>query len=180
MSEDTAPTAELQRLLAFINSHGSDFGPDELSTPAALATWLDDHDLLATDQPLTDGDLNAALAVRERLRAALRAHHDDGGGGDAAGDPAVVPLRLAISADGSASLEPSGTTVERALGELVSPIPSATADGTWDRMKVCPSDTCQWAFYDHSRNRSRRWCTMDVCGNRQKSRTFRERNRSAD
>ena len=37
-----------------------------------------------------------------------------------------------------------------------------------------------WAFYDRSKNRSGRWCSMDSCGNVEKARAFRERNRSDD
>ena len=51
----------------------------------------------------------------------------------------------------------------------------AMLTGAWRRLKACPADDCQWAFYDRSRNRSRTWCKMDVCGNRSKVRTFRER-----
>ncbi len=42
---------------------------------------------------------------------------------------------------------------------------------------VCSSDTCQWAFYDRSKNRSGRWCSMQVCGNRTKTRAYRARQR---
>jgi len=48
-------------------------------------------------------------------------------------------------------------------------------DGSWQRLKACRSDTCRWAFVDHARNRSRQWCSMSVCGNREKARVFRER-----
>jgi predicted RNA-binding Zn ribbon-like protein len=48
-------------------------------------------------------------------------------------------------------------------------------DGSWPRLKACAADNCQWAFYDHSRNHSRVWCSMDVCGNREKVRSYRER-----
>ena len=51
----------------------------------------------------------------------------------------------------------------------------AMTAGTWDRLKVCRNDECQWAFYDRSRNRSGAWCTMAVCGNRMKGRAFRRR-----
>jgi predicted RNA-binding Zn ribbon-like protein len=51
------------------------------------------------------------------------------------------------------------------------------ADGTWDRLKACAADDCHWAFYDHTRNRSGRWCSMAVCGNRAKVERFRERAR---
>jgi predicted RNA-binding Zn ribbon-like protein len=51
------------------------------------------------------------------------------------------------------------------------------ADGTWPRVKACPGPHCGWLFYDGSRNRSRQWCSMAICGNRVKSATFRERRR---
>jgi predicted RNA-binding Zn ribbon-like protein len=51
--------------------------------------------------------------------------------------------------------------------------------GTWSRLKVCPADDCQWAFYDHSRNHSRTWCEMEECGNRAKARAWRERQRAS-
>jgi predicted RNA-binding Zn ribbon-like protein len=37
-----------------------------------------------------------------------------------------------------------------------------------DRLKICPN--CEWLFVDKSRNRSRNWCDMAVCGNRAKAR----------
>lgn len=37
-----------------------------------------------------------------------------------------------------------------------------------ERLKICP--TCEWLFIDRSRNRSRTWCDMNVCGNRAKAR----------
>ncbi|MGH3980501.1 MAG: CGNR zinc finger domain-containing protein, partial [Pseudonocardiaceae bacterium] len=51
--------------------------------------------------------------------------------------------------------------------------------GDWNRIKICPADDCRWAFYDRSRNRSRTWCSMQVCGNRQKARSWRARARDA-
>jgi predicted RNA-binding Zn ribbon-like protein len=49
------------------------------------------------------------------------------------------------------------------------------ADGSWRKLKACRSDTCRYAFIDNARNRSRQWCSMEVCGNREKARTFRSR-----
>ena len=49
---------------------------------------------------------------------------------------------------------------------------------TWPRLKACRDDTCQWAFYDHSKNRSGHWCSMEVCGSRHKARQYRERRKS--
>jgi len=37
-------------------------------------------------------------------------------------------------------------------------------------VRICEAPDCAWLFLDQSRNRSRRWCDMKVCGNRQKAR----------
>ncbi|MEK1887473.1 MAG: CGNR zinc finger domain-containing protein [Phyllobacterium sp.] len=43
-----------------------------------------------------------------------------------------------------------------------------------ERIKICPN--CHWLYFDESRNRSRRWCDMNVCGNRAKARRYYDRN----
>jgi predicted RNA-binding Zn ribbon-like protein len=48
------------------------------------------------------------------------------------------------------------------------------------RVRNCESETCQWLFLDTSRNRSRRWCDMKVCGNRSKVRHFYQRHRAVE
>ena len=75
----------------------------------------------------------------------------------------------------STRLEPAAGGVDGALGRLLVIVARAMQEGTWPRLKVCLADTCQWAYYDNSRNRSAVWCDMRVCGNRQKVRSFRER-----
>ena len=67
----------------------------------------------------------------------------------------------------------------RRLGLLAAAVIDAHAAGTWPRLKVCVEDTCQWAFIDSSKNRSRSWCSMRICGNRTKTRAYRARNRAA-
>ena len=42
--------------------------------------------------------------------------------------------------------------------------------GKLDRIKQCPYPHCGWLFLDFSKNKSRRWCEMSVCGNRTKAR----------
>lgn len=60
----------------------------------------------------------------------------------------------------------------RAAGELL-------VAGDLTRLRVCASDECDWLFMDTSRNRSRRWCDMSVCGNRSKVRGFYHRQKKA-
>lgn len=44
-----------------------------------------------------------------------------------------------------------------------------------ERVKICPSDDCGWLFLDESKNRRRRWCSMETCGNREKARRHYQR-----
>jgi predicted RNA-binding Zn ribbon-like protein len=46
---------------------------------------------------------------------------------------------------------------------------------TMARVSACGADTCRWLFLDTSRNHTRRWCDMKVCGNRMKARRFQAR-----
>ena len=54
---------------------------------------------------------------------------------------------------------------------------AAMLDGTWSRLKACRN--CCWSFYDYSPNRSATWCSMQLCGNRKKTRAYRSRRRIA-
>jgi predicted RNA-binding Zn ribbon-like protein len=45
------------------------------------------------------------------------------------------------------------------------------------RLRECAADNCAWLFLDRSRNGTRRWCDMTVCGNRSKARRFYARSR---
>jgi predicted RNA-binding Zn ribbon-like protein len=54
---------------------------------------------------------------------------------------------------------------------------AAMLDGSFSRLKICPGPDCDWAFYDHSRNQSGRWCSMAVCGGRVKARAHYHRRR---
>lgn len=174
---DTAPPEPIRRVIAFVNTFDVEARTDAIATSADLAAWLQEHELLAEGETITATDVAAAVRLREALRSALLAHDDHGHAARQDAALATVALQLTIRGDGSIVLmaDEAGTP---ALGRLVAPIPAAIADGSWSRTKVCPMDACLWAFYDQSRNRSRRWCSMDVCGNREKTRTFRERQRT--
>jgi predicted RNA-binding Zn ribbon-like protein len=47
--------------------------------------------------------------------------------------------------------------------------------GAMRHVRSCGSNTCRWLFLDTSKNHSRRWCNMKVCGNRMKARRFQQR-----
>jgi predicted RNA-binding Zn ribbon-like protein len=152
---------------------------EELSTARALERWLVERALLPRGARAGSDDLERARSLREALRAHLAAN---------AGEPldprtaavlddcaARAGLRVRFGADGASRLEPGAPGVDGALGRLLAVAAAAMADGSWSRLKACRAETCRWAFYDHTRNRSGVWCTMDVCGNRTKVRAFRRR-----
>ena len=69
-----------------------------------------------------------------------------------------------------------GESLKRMLWPVVRSAADLLTSQRLDRVKQCPG--CGWLFLDTSRNRSRRWCTMRVCGNRAKARRYYERKRS--
>jgi predicted RNA-binding Zn ribbon-like protein len=167
----------------FVNTHELDEPDGEhLKDPAALKDWLGDRELLPAGATVTGDDLDSARAVREALRKLLLANNG------APLEPQAVTtlnaaadrsrLRVSFSPSGQAELRPDQADVPGALSRILAVAYTAMADESWKRLKACRLDDCQWAFYDESKNRSRTWCSMKVCGNRAKARAYRERQRS--
>ena len=162
----------LEAVRRFVNSVDLENDTDELSSPEALATWLDRHELGPVGAAGA-ADLDRAIELREALRGLLLGRRGAAPAIDAAARRARLEVRF--DADGTASLLPAADGVDAALGRVIAIVAEAQADGSWTRMKACPWDTCGWAFYDHSKNRSGVWCDMAVCGNRAKARAYRQR-----
>jgi predicted RNA-binding Zn ribbon-like protein len=53
-----------------------------------------------------------------------------------------------------------------------------TSDEERALVRQCGADDCAWLFLDTSRNRTRQWCSMQGCGNREKARRHYERRRA--
>ena len=115
------------------------------------------------------------LRLRAGLRSALELNHAGAPGAlpDLASALGELPVSLAWSGDGVRLVGAAGG-VAGALAAIGLAAHDMTSAGTWWRMKICASDECEWAYYDHSKNRSRQWCEYG-CGNRIKSRNFRAR-----
>ncbi|MEP9387928.1 CGNR zinc finger domain-containing protein [Mesorhizobium sp. KR9-304] len=54
---------------------------------------------------------------------------------------------------------------------------SLLAVDAWKKVRICPN--CNWLFVDRSRNSSRLWCDMSVCGNRNKAKRHYQRGKLA-
>ncbi|TDD62263.1 zf-CGNR multi-domain protein [Actinomadura darangshiensis] len=167
-------------LTDFVNTLNIDSATDGLTTPDDLAGWLAGRGLAPGGARAGDADLRAAIALREGLREAMSAHH----GPQTADLPAALedalaalPLRVALTGERPVlvPLDPPGAPA--GLARVAAAIMETAAAGTWPRLKVCQEGTCRWAFLDTSKNRSRAWCSMSTCGNRTKTRSYRERRR---
>ncbi|MGD0386829.1 MAG: CGNR zinc finger domain-containing protein [Solirubrobacteraceae bacterium] len=178
-----AAPGRLELVRQFINTADLYPGEEQLSDLDSLRSWLREHGLIGARERLAAGDLERALAVREGLRALLEARERDGGV-DAATVRALndhapeALLRVNFNDRGVPALEAVGGGLGRAFAELFAIIQLAEVDGSWDRLKVCADHQCLWAFYDQSKNHSRSWCNMAVCGNRAKARQYRRRHRA--
>ncbi|CUR59534.1 conserved hypothetical protein [metagenome] len=129
-------------------------------------------------RPATVGDLALAHRLRAGLRRAVERNHDGQTGPDA--DLAAVlgelPITLTWTADGP-TLQTSADGILGALSTIGLAAHQAAADDQWWRLKICAADDCAWAYYDHSKNRSRTWCEYG-CGNKAKTRAYRARQRA--
>src|SRR4051794_1409769 len=181
--EATKPAPDpLDLVQRFVNSLDIDHGDEELQTPDALRDWFAERGLLSSDERVSEGDLRRAIDVREGLRALLLANN--GEELDAAAVDRLeraasrAGVRVSFGPDGQPILVPDAVGVDGAIARLMAIVAASRVDGTWRRLKACPRESCFWAFYDRSKNRSGRWCTMEVCGNVEKARSYRERHKS--
>lgn len=183
-AQEQAAPGRLDLVRRFVNTRDVEDGIEELATPAAARAWLREHGL--PDVPRLDAPrLERLTELRETLRRLLLANNGDtGNGADAAlerlrAEAARVPLQVRFDGESRSALVPGGAGIDAVIGELIGIVHEAMADGTWRRLKACRSETCEWAFYDRSRNRSGTWCSMAVCGNREKARSYRHRHGAA-
>jgi predicted RNA-binding Zn ribbon-like protein len=169
---------ELEHVRVFVNTFDMEEGEDGLDTPSALRAWLAEHGLLGGSARATAADLRDALEIREALRELLLANADHAPTPKAAAtlDEAARRARMEVRFDADGGhLESSAGGVAGALGRLLAIVHGAMANGTWERLKACRRESCQWAFYDNTKNHSGVWCTMETCGNRAKAQAYRAR-----
>jgi predicted RNA-binding Zn ribbon-like protein len=161
---------------AFVNTVDREHGPDLFDDPEGLRDWLAAR---GWDVDPSPSDLDRAREVREALRELLWANHVDGvdvGDAVAVLDAAAARARLAPRF-GPVGLVPEAGGLDGAIGAILAAVHASMSDGSWGRLKACPGDRCGWAFYDRSVNASSQWCSMRICGNRTKARSYYQRRR---
>ena len=163
----------LRLVQLFVNTADREHGREWLQTVDDLRRWLVERDLLQPPSArLAVADLERARDVREALRDLIR-----GNATSEVLERAARDARLSLRFDqAGAELVPEARGADGALGSILVVVHGAMQDGSWQRLKTCPR--CSWVFYDYSRNRSAAWCSMQLCGNRVKTRSYYRRRSS--
>jgi predicted RNA-binding Zn ribbon-like protein len=171
--------AQLDLIRDFVNTLDIESGIDRVSSPDRLGLWFSEQGLVDDLVEPTEQEHADALAVREAIRELLLANNGvetDADGAsktlEAAGREANLMVRFE---HGRPLLAPEGDGARAAIGRIVATVAELAPTDEWKRLKGCRDEHCEVAFYDQSRNRSRAWCSMEVCGNREKARSFRAR-----
>ena len=170
--------AERDTLLQFLWTQGE---ADTIATPAGLREFLAGLELLGAESIVTDADVRLARHVRAATRGLCAANNgwplDPRTAATVEELNALAPLQVTVKHDGTLGVVPGGTGVPRALSSLLAIGYRATLTGEFSRFKACKG--CGWAFYDESKNVSKKWCDMGLCGTRSKMKAYRLRKKEA-
>lgn len=154
---------------------------ERIPTPQRLVDWLAVNGLAVNS--CTTAQLELARKLRESIHAAATAAATQ----DSLPASAVQVINDCSSQGRAAAiLTPEGkrrwqlssvSRVEDALSVIAADAVSILAGERDGKLALCASPTCQAAFFDASQSRSRRWCDMNTCGNRQKKARFNAKER---
>lgn len=156
---------------------------ERIPTPHRLVDWLAANGLAV--ESCTTAQLELSRELRESIHAAATATAIQ----DALPASAVHVINdCSVQGRAAAILTPesnrrwrlsSASCVEDALSVIAADAISIVAGERDGRVALCASPTCQAAFFDTSQSRTRKWCDMNTCGNRQKKARFNAKPRKA-
>ncbi len=180
-----------------VSRRDTDEPNERLFTYAHLVAWAEHVALLTSDegaellaaseaQPAeAEAVFTRAIALREALFRIFA--RNAGGETPDAADLAILNkeiagcyafLRLVTSGPGFVwRWEYDAARLDRILWPVVDSAAELLTSGDLDRVRVCAGEHCGWLFVDRSKNRSRRWCDMQECGNVAKVRRYRRRHK---
>lgn len=150
----------LRQVQLFVNSADRENGVEW------LPDWLAERGV--------EAELERALELRESLRALVLANNALPLDESAVRVFNAAAARLRVELDEAARVR--FTPIADPLDRIVEITLAAMLDGSWSRLKACRH--CNWSFWDKSPNRSGTWCSMQLCGNRAKTRSYRRRHKS--
>jgi predicted RNA-binding Zn ribbon-like protein len=166
MSGEPSPSVRLVR--DFVNSAEPQLGTDQLA-PSTAQECLERLGLLTPGAGVATEDLSLLVGVREGLRGLLLEHVGHDVSPSRSSDDLdhllrTVPLIVSLAGATPVATAAQDDVAHRVVAMVVSAVIAAPPE-EWQRLKVCARHSCHWAFFDSSRNRSGRWCSMAGCGN---------------
>ena len=189
LSEKYAVPRELALLYDFVNSLDrrryvedgvAHAGGDEIGTPRLMEAWMRERGLLRRGDHVNGDDHRAALELRKALRDFLLNPPECRLQAKGAARQLTVasrkfPLMLLVADKGTIELVP--VPGSNGLGNVLAQMITLAETGRLARLKTCASNECHWIFFDRSKPANRHWCSSSICGNRLKTRAYRERRR---
>ena len=156
---------------------------DELTSAQELSIWMSQRGLAPTSARITPAMIATAIELRTLVRDYLHCDPlERRGNRDAVRALSKAlkyfPLVVAAGDDGMV-LRGAREDALAGLSPIVAELYDGSRNGTLDRLKMCASDECRRVFFDRSKPSTRRWCMSSLCGNRTKTRSYRERQRNA-
>ena len=154
---------------------------EELGSPSALGDWMRARGLIERGA-VPARTFEQALRLRGALRDYLKCDPVERRRRAAVIDPLdkalePFPLRVAAFSKDGLKLEPVQGDAQGGLSAIAAELYDAAANGMLDRLKMCAADECRRVFFDRCKPGTRRWCQSTLCGNREKTRTYREKHR---
>jgi predicted RNA-binding Zn ribbon-like protein len=161
-------------LEGFLNTCHGEMGFDDFETVDSMQAWLRSVDLWTGPSDITSAQSEIIIKFRSDLRTWILGKERFRTLNELV---ATIPFQAEFSSEGEVRLHSKGNVFDRVLGALIEVILESQQNGTWDRFKCCALSTCGWAFYDPTRSRTKRWCSMKTCGSRHKAREYYKRKR---
>jgi predicted RNA-binding Zn ribbon-like protein len=190
-----AESVDADRVLAFVNTlsgRPTSAPVERLVSYGALVEWAREQHLLsgaAADRLLSEAGRHpqqaaAVLARAKAFREALNglAAAMEGGRQPAAAVLETIGACLAAAYANGRLVPHEGTlqwvassedALERIVWEIGRAAGRLVLSPRLGRIRACAASDCGWWFVDDTKNHSRRWCDMKICGNREKARRFR-------
>lgn len=173
----------LELAVDLVNSESPFTGRDELTELGQLAEFVDEHKVSYSPKP-TQEDLDQVRRLRSTLRRVFEAEDHDTAAGILNSLLAKSGARPELTSHDGGSWHLHYTPLRtpmapRIAAESAMALSVVIAEEGFDRLRVCQGDRCGDVFVDGSRNRSRRFCSPQVCGNRASVAAYRARRKIA-
>lgn len=155
---------------------------DELAGPRQLGVWMSQRGLLPSGARISPAMFETALQLRTSVRGYLECDPVERRSNvDAvrllSGALKLFPLVAETRKDRGMALRAARDDALGGLSAVVAELYDGSIRGTLDRLKMCAAEECRRVFFDRSKPATRRWCMSTLCGNRIKTRSYRERHR---